>query len=74
MIKCGLPNFTKWVINLISDEDGSSLVERDALECFAAVAAGVLHRGARRLRPGVDQQVPPQVVLAGEESLGIFNP
>ena len=57
-----------------TNEDGSSLVERDALEGLAAVAAGVLHRGARRLRPGVDQQVPPQVVLAGEEPYGKFNP
>ena len=57
-----------------ANEDGFSLVERDALEGLAAVAAGVLHRGARRLRPGVDQQVPPQVVLAGEKPFGLCNP
>ena len=57
-----------------TNANGSSLVERDALEGLAAVAAGVLHRGARRLRPGVDQQVPPQVVLAGEEPYGKSNP
>ena len=44
------------------------LVERDALKCLLAVAARVLDRGARRLGSGVDQEVPAEAVLPGEES------
>ena len=49
---------------------GPSLIERDALKGLVAVAAGVLDRGARGLGSGVDQEVPAEVVLAGEEPCG----
>ena len=43
------------------------LVKRDALKRLAAVAAGVLDHCGRRLSPGVDQEVPAEVVFPGEE-------
>ena len=36
------------------------------------MAAGVLDHGARGLGSGVDQEVPAEVVLAGEEPCGDF--